>query len=119
MTPGTSSLAVLSLMPFSELEVDSATRVDRDGHRLSVIRIGGDLFVLGDRCSHADFSLSEGEVDADEGTIECWKLGSAFNVADGSPDSLPATQPVPVFEATIVDGIVTVTVAVSGAGESA
>lgn len=101
---------VLALMPFEDLEVDSAVRVDRDGHRLAVIRIGNEVFVLGDQCSHADYSLSEGEVDPDERTIECWKHGSSFHVEDGTPDSLPATQPVPVYDATIVDGIVTVTI---------
>lgn len=100
----------LSLMPFDELEVDSATRVDKDGHRLSVIRIGDDLYVIGDECSHADYSLSEGEIDTDEMTIECWKHGSAFHLETGEPDTLPATSAVPVYEVSVVDGIVTVTI---------
>lgn len=100
----------LQLMPFDELAPDSAVRVDRDGHRLAVIRIGDDLHVIGDRCSHADYSLAEGEVDPDEGTIECWKHGSTFSVTDGHPTCLPATKPVPVYDASVVDGIVTVTV---------
>ncbi len=100
----------LTLMPFDELEVDSATRVDVDSYRLSVIRIGDDLYVIGDECSHADYSLSEGEIDTDEMTIECWKHGSMFSVVDGQPDSLPATQPVPVYEVHVVDGNITVTI---------
>ena len=103
-------MTTLSLMPFDELEVDSATRVDRDGHRLSIIRIGDDLYVIGDECSHADYSLSEGEIDTDEMTIECWKHGSSFHVTTGEPDSLPATRAVPVYEASVVDGMVTVTI---------
>ncbi len=103
-------MTTLSLMPFDELEVDSATRVDKDGHRLSVIRIGDDLYVIGDECSHADYSLSEGEIDADEKTIECWKHGSAFHVETGEPDCLPATSAVPVYDVSVVDGVVTVTI---------
>ncbi|MFV0525945.1 MAG: non-heme iron oxygenase ferredoxin subunit [Acidimicrobiales bacterium] len=91
-----------------ELESDSARRFDLDGHRLAVIRLGDDVFVIGDRCSHADYSLSEGEIDAEAGTIECWKHGSAFSVATGMPESLPATRPVPVYEVGIVDGEVRV-----------
>lgn len=104
------STQVLALIPFDELEVDSAVRVDSGGHRLAVIRIADDVYVIGDECSHADYSLAEGELDTDEMTIECWKHGSTFGVVDGAPTCLPATKPVPVYEASVVDGIVTITV---------
>ncbi|MFV0259274.1 MAG: Rieske 2Fe-2S domain-containing protein [Acidimicrobiales bacterium] len=91
-----------------ELEPDSARRFDVEGHRLAVIRLGDEMYVIGDRCSHADYSLSEGEIDADAGTIECWKHGSVFSVTTGVPESLPATRPVPVYEVEVVDGEVRV-----------
>lgn len=87
-----------------ELKPDSAKRIDLDGHRLAVIRLGDDVYVIGDRCSHADYSLAEGEIDAAEGTIECWKHGSSFSVTSGEPTCLPATKPVPTYEASVVDG---------------
>ncbi len=99
----------LKLMPFDELAVDSAVRVDIEGHRLAVVRMDDDLYVIGDRCSHADYSLAEGELDDDEGTIECWKHGSTFDLKTGEPTCLPATKAVPVYAASVVDGIVTVT----------
>ena len=58
---------------------------------------------IGDMCSHANVSLSEGEVWCDEREIECPKHGSTFSLATGEPLTLPATQPVPVFR-TEVDG---------------
>ena len=76
----------------------SATRVDVEGRRIAVVRIGDDLYAIGDRCTHADFSLSEGEVDADERTLECWKHGSAFSLETGEPCSLPATRATPTYE---------------------
>lgn len=94
---------------FDDLPDGGATRVDVDGHRLSVVRIGTDVYVIGDRCSHADFSLSEGEVDVDSCHIECWKHGSSFSLKTGEPDVLPATQPVPVYDVSVVDGDVVVT----------
>lgn len=87
-----------------DIEPDSAIRVDIDGHRLAVVRCGDDVYVIGDRCTHADISLSEGEVDCDEGTIECWKHGSAFRLDDGEPETLPATKPVPTYAVTVDDG---------------
>lgn len=94
---------------FQDLPDGGATRVDVDGHRLSVIRIGDDVYVIGDRCTHADVSLSEGEVDVDTCHIECWKHGSSFSLITGEPDAFPATRPVPVYEAHVVDGDVVVT----------
>src|SRR5439155_333354 len=62
----------------------------------------------GVRCSHADYSLSEGEIYADEREIECWKHGSTFSLETGQPQSLPATQPVPTYRVRIEDGNVVV-----------
>jgi 3-phenylpropionate/trans-cinnamate dioxygenase ferredoxin subunit len=78
-------------------------RFEVAGHRVAVVRVGDEFHALGDRCSHADFSLSEGEVWPDECMIECPKHGSRFSLRDGRPDSLPATRPVPVYDVT-VDG---------------
>ena len=68
-----------------------------------MVRIGDDFYAISDRCSHADFSLAEGEVWAEEREIECWKHGSTFSLIDGEPQSLPATRPVPVYD-VIVEG---------------
>lgn len=71
------------------------------GHRIALVRVGDDFYALGDRCSHANFSLSEGEVLADDLEIECWKHGSAFSLTTGEPQSFPATKPVPVYEVQV------------------
>ena len=98
----------MRLCALSELEAGTARRFDVSGHRLCAVRIGDDVYVIGDRCSHADVSLSEGEVLADELEVECWKHGSTFDLKTGEPQSLPATKPVPVYEARVVDGDVEV-----------
>jgi 3-phenylpropionate/trans-cinnamate dioxygenase ferredoxin component len=87
----------------ADLAPGTALRVDVDGHRIALVRCGDGVHAIGDRCSHADVSLSEGEVYCDEGTIECWKHGSTFELATGEPTTLPATRPVPVYE-VVVDG---------------
>jgi 3-phenylpropionate/trans-cinnamate dioxygenase ferredoxin subunit len=85
------------------VEPGSARRVDVDGYRLCVVRIGDDWYVINDECSHADYSLSEGDVWEDELEIECPKHGSTFSLETGEPLTLPATQPVPVYKVR-VDG---------------
>ena len=81
----------------------SARCFDVDGRRIALVRIGDDFYAITDTCSHADFSLSEGDVWADELEIECPKHGSTFSLTTGDPQTLPATQPVPVYE-VVVDG---------------
>lgn len=100
----------LRLGALDDLPDGGARRFDLDGHRIAVIRIGDDVYAIGDRCSHQDYSLSEGEVDADELTVECWKHGSEFSLETGEALSLPATQPVPVYDARVEDGEVVVIV---------
>ena len=93
-----------------DLVPGTARRVEVDGRPIALVRCGDEVFAIGDTCSHANVSLSEGEVLCDEGEIECWKHGSTFSLATGEPQALPATQPVPVYTATVRDGDVVVTV---------
>ncbi len=87
----------------SDVEPGTAKRFEVEGLRLCVVRIGDNFSVIGDECSHADYSLSEGDVWADEREIECPKHGSTFSLATGEPQTLPATRPVPVYTVR-VDG---------------
>ena len=81
----------------------TARRFDVDGHRIALVRIGDDFYAIGDRCSHADYSLAEGDVWTDEREIECPKHGSTFSLTTGEPQTLPATRPVPAYPVQ-VDG---------------
>lgn len=75
-----------------------------------VVRIDGDVYAIADRCSHANVALSDGAVSCETREIECIRHGSAFSLVTGEPSSLPATKPVPVFVARVVDGDVVVDV---------
>ena len=90
----------------ADLPPNSAARFELNGSPVAVVRIGDDVYAIGDTCSHADVSLSEGEVICETKEIECWKHGSTFSLETGEPQTLPATQPVPVYVARVVDGMV-------------
>jgi 3-phenylpropionate/trans-cinnamate dioxygenase ferredoxin subunit len=98
----------VTLCRLDDLADGEAKRFDVDGRSLAVVRIGDEVYAICDRCSHANISLSEGDVHADERELECWKHGSTFSLVTGVPSSLPATRPVPVYEVTVADGDVTV-----------
>ncbi len=97
---------MLELCRLDELANGEARRFDVDGRQVAVVRIGDDVYAIGDVCTHQDVSLSEGEVDAEERTLECWKHGSTFDLKSGEPLCLPATRPVPVYEVSIREGVV-------------
>lgn len=93
---------------FDELPDGTARRFVVDGVAVAVVRIGDDVYAIGDVCSHANVSLSEGEVWCEERELECPKHGSTFHLETGEPSTLPATQPVPVYHASVVDGQIVV-----------
>lgn len=68
---------------------------------IAVVSIDGEIFAVGDRCSHADVSLSEGDVEGC--SLECWLHGSAFDLRTGAPLTLPAIEPVPVFPTRVAE----------------
>ena len=88
---------------FSELESGTAHKVMVDGVAIAVVRIEDEVFAIADTCSHADISLSLGMVWCETKQIECIKHGSAFNLVTGHPDTFPATQPVAVYSAKVVN----------------
>ncbi|MFM2071431.1 MAG: hypothetical protein RLZZ623_1694 [Actinomycetota bacterium] len=93
---------------FDDLVSGSAARFVVGTRAVAVVRIDDRVYAIGDTCSHADVSLSEGEVLCDSLELECWKHGSAFSLETGEPQTLPATQPVPVYVAKVVDGNVVI-----------
>ena len=93
---------------FSEFESGVAKKVKVDGVAVAVVRIDDEIFAIADKCSHADVSLSDGVVWCETKQLECIKHGSVFNLVTGVPDTLPATQPVAVYEVSVVNDEVNV-----------
>lgn len=87
----------LARIPLADVKPGSPVRLEGGAAGICLVRIGDDFYAIGDRCTHADVSLSHGEVDPYDATIECYKHGSAFSLRTGEPESLPAVRPVPVY----------------------
>jgi 3-phenylpropionate/trans-cinnamate dioxygenase ferredoxin subunit len=82
-----------------EIPEEGALRVELAGKPLCIARSQGEVFAISDICSHADVSLSEGDVE--DGTVECWLHGSRFDLRTGQPTGLPATKPVATYPVTV------------------
>jgi 3-phenylpropionate/trans-cinnamate dioxygenase ferredoxin subunit len=94
----------LELGALDDFAEGQARQVKAGDRTLVVVRIGDDVYVLDDRCSHEEFSLAEGEVDVETREIECAHHGAMFRLSDGEPMSLPATRPVHRYDVRVVDG---------------
>ena len=87
---------------YSDLEEGGGYKFELAEHRIAVFLVDGEVFAIGDRCSHAEASLAEGEIFEHE--VECPRHGSTFDLRTGDPQSLPATKPVPTYPVSIEDG---------------
>jgi 3-phenylpropionate/trans-cinnamate dioxygenase ferredoxin subunit len=92
----------------SDVPDEGAIRVEVGELPICLARSGGELFAVGDVCSHAEVSLSEGGVE--DGAVECWLHGSQFDLRTGKPLGLPANRPVPTYRVTVEDDAVLVDV---------
>jgi 3-phenylpropionate/trans-cinnamate dioxygenase ferredoxin subunit len=92
-----------------DLPTVGAVQADIGGQLVAVVRdSAGDIHAIDDTCSHANVSLSEGDVEGAE--VECWLHGSRFDLRSGKPTGLPATTPIAVYPVKIDGGDVFVSV---------
>jgi 3-phenylpropionate/trans-cinnamate dioxygenase ferredoxin subunit len=90
------------LCPLAEVRDGAAVSVELTETDVVVVRVGDEIFALEDICSHAEFPLSDGEVDGH--TIECLLHGSRFDLRTGKSLGPPATQPVRTYPVSVLDG---------------
>lgn len=107
----TSSVTSVDVCALADLDDEEGTAFLVAGRRISVVRLGDDVYAIGDTCSHGEVSLSGGIVDADACTIECPKHGSEFDLRTGAARTLPAVRPVPSYSARVEGGRVLIEVA--------
>ncbi|GAA5527672.1 non-heme iron oxygenase ferredoxin subunit [Herpetosiphon gulosus] len=84
-----------------DLVETSAIQIDFAGEQVGIFRCGTQYFATSNICTHAYAELHEGELDVDDCTIECPLHGARFDLASGRPRSLPATEPLKVYNLKI------------------
>lgn len=85
---------VLDASRLADRQPLKATADDLD---LVIVRGGGAIYALADRCTHCGGSLSRGRLVAD--SIECPLNDTRFRLIDGAIERGPSAYPQPVFEA--------------------
>ena len=83
-----------------ELPEVGVAAADINGRIVAIVHTeDGEVHAVDDTCSHANVSLSEGELDGC--TLECWLHGSRFDIRTGEPSGPPATIPIAVYPVKI------------------
>ena len=101
-------MAFVKVAAVEELPERGLLGVEANGEKVVLVATGdGALYALRDRCSHADFPLSDGELIDDE-RLECQYHGAKFNVGTGKAVALPAIRPVKTYDVKVEDGAVLV-----------
>jgi len=79
----------------ADLEEGQGTKLCHGGRVVAVFRAEGEFYAIDDRCTHAEASLSDGEVFDTE--VECPLHGAIFDLASGEALTFPATRPVETY----------------------
>jgi len=95
-----------AVVPESELADGEPHRAEVEGVPVMVVRDGGKVYALADRCSHRGGPLSDGEVA--DGCVTCPWHGSRFRLSDGSVERGPAAYPQPALDVRVTNGMVEV-----------
>lgn len=75
------------------------------GEEICLVRVGDAVYAMENRCTHAEFALSDGDM-VDDFVIECALHGAQFDVRTGKVLELPATDDLPCYEVKVEDGAV-------------
>jgi nitrite reductase/ring-hydroxylating ferredoxin subunit len=84
----------------SDIPENSAVCVQAAGRRIAIYNLAGQFYATDDTCTHAQGSLSEGQISGDE--IVCPLHCATFNIATGQCTGGPAFEDVQSYPVRVV-----------------
>jgi 3-phenylpropionate/trans-cinnamate dioxygenase ferredoxin component len=88
-----------------EIAPGQILRVEAGGVPIAIFNVHGELYAIGDTCTHEEFSLSDGDM-VDDYTVECALHGAQFDIRTGEVLSMPATEPEVSYPVWVEDGLI-------------
>ena len=79
----------------TDLDDDGTMLVEVGDEQVLLAKVGGELYAIGEECTHEGCSLSDATLDGNE--LECICHGSTFNVETGEVLQGPAEEPIPTY----------------------
>lgn len=100
----TDELEYVAVAGLDELPMGERLFLEIDGKAIVLFNIAGNLYAIGDVCTHDDGPLGEGELDGH--VIVCPRHGARFDVRTGKALTLPAVTPTPSYPVRVQDGMI-------------
>ena len=74
------------------------------GEQVALFNVDGQVYAIGNRCSHANGPLADGRLE--ECVVTCPWHSSQFDLRSGAPVGRPADRAVPAYQVKVEDGAV-------------
>lgn len=93
-------MALVKACTVEQLKPGEAIRLNLNPP-IAVYRLEDGYYATADTCTHAQSSLSAGDIDLEDCTVECPYHGSAFDIKTGRALGPPANVPVKTYAVRI------------------
>lgn len=97
-------LKFVEIAPASELPNGERLFLELEGRAIVLFNIAGQLFAIGDVCTHDDGPLGDGDLEGFN--IVCPRHGAEFDVRTGRVMQMPAVVDIPAYPVKIVDEMI-------------
>jgi 3-phenylpropionate/trans-cinnamate dioxygenase ferredoxin component len=99
-----SKIEFLKIAPADQLPDGERLFIDVEGKSIVIFNLAGQLFAIGDVCSHDNGPVGDGEIEENE--IICPRHGARFDIRTGKATSLPAVVDIPAYPVRVEDGMI-------------
>jgi 3-phenylpropionate/trans-cinnamate dioxygenase ferredoxin subunit len=97
-----SQLTYLEIASEADLPNGERLFVEIESLPIVIFNIAGQLFAIGDVCSHDNGPLGDGMIDGN--LVVCPRHGAEFDIRTGKAETLPAVVDIPAYPVRVVDG---------------
>jgi 3-phenylpropionate/trans-cinnamate dioxygenase ferredoxin subunit len=97
-----SKIEFVEIAPVNELPNGERLFLEIGDKAIVIFNIAGQLYAIGDVCSHDDGPVGEGDLEVYN--ITCPRHGAEFDVKTGKAVQMPAVVDIPAYQGQIQDG---------------
>lgn len=101
-----SQVDFFEIAPVSELPPGERLFVEIEGQPVVLFNIAGQVFAIGDVCTHDNGPLGDGELEGHE--VICPRHGARFDLRTGEATLLPAVVDIPAYPVRLREGMIEV-----------
>jgi 3-phenylpropionate/trans-cinnamate dioxygenase ferredoxin subunit len=94
----------VGVAPLADLPNGERLFLEIEGRPIVIFNLAGQVFAIGDVCTHDDGPLGDGHLEDDN--IVCPRHGAEFDVRTGKAVRMPAVQDIPAYPVRVVDGVI-------------